>query len=206
MKKLIRFKNFLTGLGPVEEIREQCQPFLGMTDKPLFRGIGFTVNPYKLMSAQQVRKNRSPRDASRLAHEMMDDWFDEHLGIRPRSQGLFCTSIIQQAQDYGSPCFVFPVGSFKYVWGVDKIGKKPIQDTLSVANRIYREDLTPLPKDREHARSIADNVMQGVDWHTDSLKQAQEIGAEITLICDHYYLVPVDKKNSEQQYLKITRG
>ena len=209
MSKLATFKNFLQGLGPVGKIQSECRAFLDETDQPLYRGVGATLNPFKMMSAWEVRKDRQPRDAHPLAHKVMDEWFEKNFGIKPRSEGLFCTSNIEQAKDYGSPCFVFPVGNFKYLWGVSATTQRPIKDTLELANRIAKRETErtagPLIRDTEHAREIANDVLRSVKWSTSRLKEAQSAGAEITVICDHYYLVPVDSKDPEQ-YLKITRG
>ena len=129
----MNFKNWLT---KADEIKENCQPFLRMTDQPLYRGVVVPLTGMFIRAkTEAVRKDRKPRDSSMLSHELADHWFNTKYKLRPRSQGLFCTSNPNTAKRYGKLAYVFPVGKFRYMWATNSDGT-PVYDSLEYMNDI----------------------------------------------------------------------
>lgn len=57
---------------------------------------GTYENPY-------LNNPRKPVNLNINVHHLIDDWFEKNLGIRARSQAIFCTPDIGQAREYGTP-------------------------------------------------------------------------------------------------------
>jgi hypothetical protein len=179
-------------LNNVEEIKARCQPFLRSTDMPLYRGIGgLSGNSIIKAKTVQVNKNRKPRDSHPAVQKLIDDWFEKRWGVRPRQSALFCSGRIKVAEYYGRPFYVFPVGKFKIIWGVDDKYRDALVDSLYLSNKI--EGQLKVAKDRspEHEAEITDSFMKTVQWNTTDLEDAQLSGGEIMLLCDEVILVPV---------------
>lgn len=187
---MISFKNWLTRAPSVSTIKERCQPFLRMTDAPLYRGYRFPIGHMMKIEVQAVNKNRQPRDSKLFSHKLVDDWFYENHNIRPRSQAIFCTGAYRTASMYGEVCYLFPVGQFKFVWGVDAETRAPIKDTLLLTRWIENAMHT---RTADRTKETVETVMSYVDWNFDHLEDAQESGAEISILCDEVILVPTKK-------------
>jgi len=128
----MRFKTFLTEgyqytfNNVVAQIRDECKPFLRqLGERPMYRGIpkvrvsGRNVTEHDTEQAHFFEHpvNRSPKDSDPefnwIFNAMMDMTFSEEA-IRRKS--LFVTGSSTQAAQYGAVHFVFPVGSFQYLW------------------------------------------------------------------------------------------
>lgn len=198
-----RFRDWLSN-GVIEEIRTKCRPFLDETDQPLYRGI-WMMDAARLMGGKeiQVRKDRKPRDSDPHASKLMDDWFEKHYGIRPRGQGLFCSGKVGEAKVYGTPTYVFPVGNFKYIWGVEAQDRDPLRDSLVLSNTIIdRMKVRPAAE----APQIVDEIMNKVDWYNDALEDAQDTNAEIVVVVDSAIMVPVREYADYSELLRAIYG
>ena len=99
-------------------IMDKCQPVI----KEL---LPFGYNDNFLMSGRKhknevfigkVRKNRKPTDTPLEIHNLFDSMFKKRYGWKPRSNAIFCTGSIDQANDYGQPYLIFPMGKIKYIY------------------------------------------------------------------------------------------
>lgn len=185
-----RFREWLSG-DILKQVKARCQPFLNTTHHPLYRGI-WMMDAVRLGMGKEVQvfKDRKPRDSDPIASKLIDDWFEEHHGIRPRSQGLFCSGKINEARIYGTPVYTFPIGNFKYVWGVEKEDGNPMRDSLFLSNMI--KDRMRVSRAAEAPKIVA-QIMDLVEWHTDKLEAAQATTAEIVVLVDSAYLLPHSK-------------
>ena len=176
-------------LAKTQLISEKCQPFLELTQRPLLRGISKFPRIIQIAQVEQVRKDRKPRDTKRFVHDVMDDWFFTNMKIAPRSQGLFCTGSYAAAKTYsilGNICCVFPVGQFKYVYGVKQ--DRYLRDTYEIAQEIsHRVGILT----RDEVLEEADRIMSEVEWRTTDLDTALKYKSEIVLLCDEVILVPI---------------
>jgi len=131
----------------------------------------------------------------------MDDWFEEHVGMRTRSEAIFCTGSQAKAKMFGKTYYVFPVGDFKYVWGMDD--GHGMSDTISVARQI-RDSCAVQPRD--NGPEMADKVLSDYSWKTTNLFTALREGAEIAILCDEVFLVPTFGTDTqwEEFFAKLT--
>lgn len=184
----MNFKNWLT---KADVIKDHCQPFLKMTDQPLYRGVSIPLtSSFIRAKVETVRKDRKPRDSSPLSHQLADDWFFDKYKLRPRSQGLFCTSSSKGASNYGKLAYVFPVGNFRYMWATSP-SSAPVHDSLMYMNDI--KDAMQLHR-RDEGDYVANEVLEQYTFNVDKgLEDAQDVGAEIILFCDEVILVPVGR-------------
>ena len=98
---------FIRDMGGMDSIVELAdhRPRLG-----LMRGLQDRIQG---IAKKGVRADRVPRDLSKTAHSVCDDWFFEKFGYRYRSAAAFCTDSYGQAKAYGQPYLVFPIGNYK---------------------------------------------------------------------------------------------
>ena len=95
-------------------IRRDCQPFLVETKgNILFRG---SVQHIKGIKKIDPRSDRRPTDTPGWAHKMLDGAFKKKFGWNARSEGVFATRSINNAEVYGVAYEFYPIGKFKYVW------------------------------------------------------------------------------------------
>lgn len=192
------FKNWLTGANIISE---RCRPFLDMTDMPLYRGVSTKLTaPFFKVKTEVVRKDRRPRDSTKFAQTLIDNWFQENFGIKPRSQGVFCMGNIEDVKQYGHPAYLFPVGEFKFIWAVWKKDKTPVKDTLTISRQISDVMYTQHEAD---AAEVTERAMCRAEWHfNEKLKDAQISGAEIVILCDEVILVPVERIEDYRKFIR----
>lgn len=146
-------------------------------------------NDSHLISHNRVNKDRKSTNTNDIVHRLFDEEFHAHLGIKPRSNGVFATSNYNSAKifytDNGEPFMIFPIGEYKIVWS------KYINDLYF---EIEEEDWY---NDLEFGESDDPLVMERVKgeisklvktYQMSDLKSALMSGNEISIICDDYYL------------------
>ena len=123
----MRLNNYLNenaGIGKDEIfdlIRKDCKPFLKELSKcrdirnPLLSGRKGKPSIFK----GRVRKDRVPKDTPIPIHNYIDDFLEEMLGVRPRSNSVFCTTDFGDTVPYGSPYTLFPIGKYRLVYNPD---------------------------------------------------------------------------------------
>lgn len=193
------FKDFLKG-DSYKEIQQRCKLFIEKSDGlPLYRGYGGPITAiFSGTREVPIRKDRKPRDSSQYVHGLLDAYFQRKFGVKVRSEGLFTTGDRELTERYGRPHWVFPVGNFKFVWGMYK--GDAVADTLWWTRRI--QEMMQVRK-AEEGDSVTDMVLQGIDWYTDDLPKAIKSGAEIAILADSAFIVPYDSKTP---YEKIIGG
>jgi hypothetical protein len=96
-------------------LSSNCQPYLTQFKncrKPLLRGMKPAIDVFIVTTPV----GRAPSNTPIKFHTIADDWFNENFGHRYRSNAVFCTGRRKQAEAYGSPHWVFPIGEFKMCW------------------------------------------------------------------------------------------
>ncbi len=105
-------------------IKKECSDFLQKShDYSLYRGMtptlpcavkGKTIN---ILQKNNTFNKRKPADTAVNISKMIDDLYELKTGIRYRTQNVvFCTPEINQANQYGYPYVIFPVGKIKYAF------------------------------------------------------------------------------------------
>lgn len=132
------FKQYLSEaerLTVKQVLERDCAPFLKESKQNglIYRGIK-GLNPEDadnvareansvpvddlLYWTKTVRTDRKPKDTHPSMHAMINDWFKKKFGFGARSETMFCLGEkgIKNLRQYGTPCIVFPIGEFQYVW------------------------------------------------------------------------------------------
>lgn len=174
--------------GSELDIPTLCSRFISESrGLPIYRGVSAQYTEPTLVTP---RKNRQPTSTKRDIHFAMDNWFSEHFGAKPRSEGLFVTSDIDIAKSYGNTCFVLPVNSYKYFWA--NHGGYPVLDSFDIS----REILDLMQGEKIAAQEATDKIMVNVEWHDDKLAEAIKSEAELAIIADSVIMVPFGDKLS----------
>lgn len=211
---MLSFKQFLAELEDLEgnqldeiqaQIQEHCQPFLNeAAGNPLYRGLKSKDERWGAYHTAFVRKDRRPLTTGELTSKAFDDWFNERYGYRIRSAGLFVSGQYGEANFYGHPHYVFPMGDFKYCWAEwskfaaegDYPRSGVVEDSLAISSRIG-DTFQRMRTDggKPDRKEVVDHVLdKEIDWHFDNLPKAISQRAEIILFCDRVILVPVPNR------------
>lgn len=84
-----------------------------------------------------VRQDRKPKDSGEGLHKIWDEVLEDVFGWKPRSQGLFVTTDMDLAGDFGREYIVFPVGKWNYLWSkeahdaIDMLSRTKIENRFS---------------------------------------------------------------------------
>jgi len=122
----MKFYNYINeNIYNWEEVREQlldnCLPVLKDLKKSragsfMYIGKKDKIKHYKI---KKTRKNRKPKDTPYEVHEILDDLFYRKFGIKARSQTIFATGYIVEADQYGNVYLMFPIGRYEIIWSPD---------------------------------------------------------------------------------------
>jgi hypothetical protein len=167
-------------------VARDCKPFLSEIDNepgafPLFRGME-PDNKLKI----NVRKNRLPRNTPLGLHTVIDEWFIDNFDYPYRSNAVFCSGELSQADVYGDPHMIFPIGNFSFVWSSryqDLYSKVIRHETLSK----YNSKFDPQNKD---LKDDIDLIMSYGEYTDSDLITAISSMTEIMIACDSYYAIP----------------
>lgn len=205
---MITFKQFLSEQeiqNFSELIRKNCSQFLdesgyagfllrgvkGLSDIQSYTALDIEGNEMEY-GIKTVRQDRKPLDFTRQRHEIIDEWFVEKFGIRARSQCMFAGGnriAKSELEHYGTPCVVFPIGEFKYIWSPE------VGDLFGKMN-IPWGDRTEEEWTEETYKWL--DVQQ---YQTDGLDKAVRTNNEIMVKCDRYYAFPIEYQEQMKQSL-----
>lgn len=196
----MRFKEFLTeraiDMSVKELIERDCKSFLEQANGHLlWRGSktlhksedtlitteGYTV--YKT----RPRPYRKPRNTSVKSSAIIDNYFHDKFGWKPRSEAVFCFGEPKGTTFYGTTYCIFPIGDFKYVWSPvydDLFGSLP--STFTLIN-----DSLPPTVQYEREEELLQRMDAGKYQDTDLDKALQYKHGyhEIMLKCKEYYAI-----------------
>lgn len=145
---------------------------------------------------KKVRKDRKPMNTKGVVHKIIDDWFEEEMGIRARSQAVFCTGERgrETAATYGNRSIILPIGKFNYTWSphvadlYDVIREK-FEDPESSSGRLRRRWLG---SDGKPDLEIISDAMKDLKYTMNHFDKACASYCEIMIECDEYYVIPYD--------------
>lgn len=120
--RLIKYLNESISQEDIDTLMSECNVFLNDLDKQnsrvpelLYSGRTGKKDLFK----RKVRKNRKPLDTPREIHDKIDNEFKKQMGIKPRSNSLFCFKDEDRTASYGIPYAIFPVGRYKLIWSYE---------------------------------------------------------------------------------------
>jgi len=124
-------------------IKRDCQPFIQANHQALknneylYRGVKAASVDQKFIQGD-VRTDRRPRDTSKIWHQILDEFFQSKFGWPYRSAGLFATTDMFTAIDYGKAYAIFPIGEYRLCYSpvisdmtIDLTGSMSINATIS---------------------------------------------------------------------------
>ena len=181
-KNCSEYLKVLKSLGSKEKILENM----------LYRGIkGKDKYPEKGINKIKPRENRKPKDTPEEIHELLDDLFKRKFGWSVRSKGVFATSDVGNAKDFGIAFPFFPADGFKFVytWDIEdlltELDYQGIIWQTSPDTWEMREDI-----DWEEVKTTLKSI---VNSYTDkNLSNAIQSRVEISFGCKFYYLTEND--------------
>lgn len=205
---MITFKQFLSEQEMISFavlIHRNCKQFIEEAQGAgfLLRGVkGLSdIESHSAMDAEgnemeygikTVRQDRKPLDFTKVRSEIIDDWFMEKFGIRARSQCMFAGGngiTVGELKHYGTPCVVFPVGAFKYVWSPE------VGDLYGKMNIPWGDKTAEQWTEETHA------FLENQKYQTDGLDAALRTNNEIMIKCDSYYAFPIEYQEQMKQAL-----
>lgn len=180
-------------------IAKESKPFLGNPSSPedllnnaVFRGF---QSPPKFHSIKTPRTKRKPVDTPIEVHNVVDQWFKQHFGVKVRSVGVFVSTNKQQAASYGGPCYVFPRGQFTL------IGSPHVRDLYDYLNQQVMAVTGTHERLRDRninkmVKQIIIGALDEAEYQTfstvEQFKQqhpAYKKGYELSLIVDSYHAI-----------------
>lgn len=201
------FKQFLAEERKIEMfsdlIFQHCRPFLEASGGKgfLLRGIKrlSEVEAHSVLDAEgeemeyavkTVRQDRRPLDITGFRSRVIDGWFDEKFGIKARSQCVFAGGNKMEVKDlkhYGTPCAIFPIGEFKYVWSQE------VEDVFG--------DMNVFANTEDELEEKIRDWFDRRNYQTDGLDLAVQLSKEIMIKCDRYYAFPLEYQDKMKQAL-----
>jgi len=198
----MKSKEFMTeGMAPSKRMTEKwaglikrdCQPFLDaikhkpLIKFPLYRGINKAMGEYFIKSNVRL-DNRKPMDISPEMHNKINEYFIKEYGD-PFRNAIFCTGNQHNAQQYGDPYYIFPIGDFKFIWSF-KIHDLYPQLKREINNQEVFSDKELI------------NFLDFANYQPDRLTAAADSGHEIMIRCKEYYAINVNSIKGIESYLE----
>jgi len=167
-------------------VKENCSQFFKKSKGcRLFRGITddkwgqrrFIANP---------RKDRTPTDMPKDVHEMLDFYFFDKFGWKPRSSALFVTGEYAQANEYGDVFKIYPTDGYKFLWS-PSISDLFKEFHAEFGNSIVRNNVGAQERRNKIRQRILEFCIDSVDSYIDTnLLAAIKSGNEIMIQCEQY--------------------
>jgi len=210
----MKLKRYLTESKTKQEIIEtlekDCKPFISKMGKSriLLRG-SRRANPDGIIKLSP-RSDRKPLSTNPGIQKIIDEVFQSEFGWKPRSTGLFCTTVFNTALFYGQTNSIWPIGPFKFLWS------QKISDFFSWISDVSPTEYSQLIKgsitnltpgeasDPEVIKKVKEILKKAVDQYTDkNLSKALNSNSEIMIGCKNYYMVSEEFKADLQKHFKV---
>lgn len=164
------------------------------TGKFLYRGSNNLYHDFQLI---KPRIDRKPKNTRPEIQKYLDNEFQKMYGWKPRTEGVFVTGNIGDANYYGEYLYIiFPLNGFKYLWSekvVDLFANMPdftfdAEEMMAHVNGEYK--MVPLSKEETQAMNIdiedqLKNIV--ISYSNRNLLKAIKSYNEVMIKCDGYY-------------------
>jgi len=133
------------------------------------------------------RKNRKPKDTDPMIHKVLDEMFYNKFGWHVRSEGVFATASLDNAEEFGTAYYFYPSNGFKMVWSnyIDDITGFLWNRMVLVGGDYHASEVW---KERMDKLKLMDSYEQG---GPKDLNKALQTFNEVAFKCKFYYLVNV---------------
>lgn len=168
-------------------LERNCKPFikeLKGVKSLVYRGINRNIKDLKELP---VRVDRTPRFISMDLHKRLGDYSKKKFGWNMRTEGLFCTSSLENAREFAkaSPIIVFPVGNYKYMWNDDIWKLYDMYDKWD-----DRDDVSIAPYKNREWETIQYEIDQYQTTNLNKyLKDPDPYKTEVVFKCKTYYAI-----------------
>ena len=201
----MKFKKYITEMISTskwnnlrEAIDKDCAPFikeLKGCNTLLYRGV---KTPPRFYDKKTPRTDRKPRVIDITLHTKLGKETKKMFGWNLRIEGIFTTNNVSNADLWGSPSIIFPIGKFKYAWN------KNVHDLYDA----YDQWPTYMSKDGSMDHMLKElwdyNIM-------DSLKNYKTTGlnnylsrtfrlSECVIKCKEYYSINYEWNNTLMEW------
>ena len=206
---MITFKQFIAERDSTEEedadfntlvemIKKDCAPFLQAIDGAgfLYRGVqtnsGRNVLNSIVYYEKKVRTDRKPLSTEPRLSKIVDDWFEKKFGFRARQETMFArgeNAQLSSLQGYGTPCVVFPIGSFEFVWS---------EKVFDLYTNLY------IPSNvtgTENITAAAEKFLEDAEFKSTGMDDAVQSRMEVLVKCPSYYAVPLQYREQLKRAL-----
>ncbi len=103
-----------------DHVKKRCGPWLSQThngSKWVYRGVKHFDGINELVCfVKETRVDRQPMTTDSTRHQLFNEFIQHEGGVANRTNSLFCTSNIEEADSYGTPFVLIPIGKFNYTW------------------------------------------------------------------------------------------
>ena len=191
-------------------IERDCQPFLQATNNlkyKLFRGIK-NLRQNGILTKSRCPVGREPADSSEIMHQIADDWFYDNTGIRFRSNSIFCSGRMNDADDYGIVTIMIPIGNFDFCWS------PTVHDMFGAFDELvdwWWLDDEYDGDDDEDSDEYNNSLSSATDKLTSALRAAKyqfnssiagfrkgiSSGNEMMIHCDEYYILRMTDETTQ---------
>jgi hypothetical protein len=194
----MRYYNYLNEEKDLNEfiINHPLTKLYEQTGKIFYRGTSNIVSIYMIKSR---RKGRFPKDTDYDMHKMFDNAFNKRFGWKVRSEGVFVTSNMVDADFFGRPHIFLPYSSnYSFVYS------KTIKDLTSQTNKHHynKKLLNPeeanMLENPNHYEPIEVDVVidKLINTYTDKdIKSALNSDSEVVFNIDKYLLINIKHYN-----------
>lgn len=194
------FKQYLReeedgGKKIVALLQKDCAPFMKVLRRGgfMYRGINSLNHDDAVLTVEHngdeipvykksVRTDRRPLNTSEEGQKLYDAWFEKRFGYKVRAESMFCfpEDMKQSVDQYGTPCLVFPIGDFQYVWS------PKVRDL-----QIYADEATDYSGYADEAG--IELMLNKAGYKSTGLASAlSDNSSEIMVRCKSYYAIPVE--------------
>ncbi len=102
--------------GLKHNLLSKCKSFIKeikSANRLIYRGSKRNIDLFKILNSHV--DYRTPKDMDSYMHDELNYWFEKKFGWKVRN-GVFVTSKLSDANQYGKAYIFFPIGEYKYVW------------------------------------------------------------------------------------------
>lgn len=101
-------------------MKSKCGPWLHSTNNGnlrVFRGVKWFEGINSTVAfIKPTRQDRIPMTTNKARHDLYNMLINLMDGSANRTNSLFCTSSYDDADNYGTPFILIPIGPFQYTW------------------------------------------------------------------------------------------
>jgi hypothetical protein len=168
-------------------VQRDCSEFI-KEEFALFKHSTSTED-YIISSPKTNRRSKDKPSSFRNIDDMLDIYFKEIFGWKPRTEGVFCNPDKDSLIPIGDKYYIFPVDGYKYIWNT-KI-KSIYSELNKFAQMNYGTNIIKLSEDKEMLKDLFENFSEELEFY-DNKDLLYNEKSQVLLGCDKYYMIKLD--------------